>query len=123
MDSILDSVKKTLSIHPDDTAFDVDIMLHINSIFSTLHQLGIGPVEGFMIEDNDATWSEFLGSDLRLNSVKSFMYFKVRLAFDPPQTSYLLQALENQAKELEWRLSETRETDSTRNPNLPVVTS
>jgi hypothetical protein len=110
-DSILTSTKKVLGITEDYTPFDVDILMHINSVFSTLHQLGIGPTAGFSIEDATPTWSDFLGDDDRLNSVKTYVYLKVRLAFDPPGTSYLIQAIERQAQELEWRLNIVREND------------
>lgn len=108
-DSILTSTKKTLGIDEDYTAFDPDITMHINSVFSILTQLGIGPSEGFMIEDADAVWSDFLLTDMGLNSVKTYVYLRVRLLFDPPQTSYLIEALERQMREIEWRLSTHRE--------------
>jgi hypothetical protein len=109
-DSILDSTKKALGIESDYTAFDVDILMHINSVFSTLHQLGVGPGEGFVVEDAATQWSTFIGDDDRLNSVKTYMYLKVRLLFDPPGTSYLIDSLRKQAEELEWRLNVVRDT-------------
>ena len=109
--SILDSTKKNLGIAADYTAFDQDILMHINSAFSTLNQLGIGPVDGFMIEDETAVWDDFLLSDLRLNSVKTYVYLSVRLLFDPPPTSFTLSALTEQKKELEWRLNTYREEE------------
>lgn len=111
-DSILTSIKKVLGLEEDYEAFDVDILLHINSVFSTLNQLGIGPADGFSIEDDSATWDDFLDSDPRLNSVKSYLYLKVRMLFDPPQTSYLIEALNKQAQEFEWRLNVYREETS-----------
>jgi len=110
MDSILDSTKKVLGIDPAYTAFDVDVIMHINSTFSKLHQLGIGPTEGFIIEDNTAVWIDFLG-DLAptLSSVQSFMYLSVRLLFDPPATSYAIAAFERQLDELGWRINARRE--------------
>lgn len=108
-ESILTSTKKVLGIDESYTAFDVDIIMHINSVFSTLHQLGIGPDNGFMITDATATWDAFLGDDPRLNSIKTYMYLRVRLLFDPPATSFHINALENQIKELEWRLHVVRE--------------
>jgi hypothetical protein len=104
-DSILTSTKKILGIEEAYEAFDLDILTHINSVFSTLTQLGVGPAEGFMIEDKTATWDTFLGSDPRLNSVKSYVYLRVRLLFDPPQSSYAISALEKQAEEMAWRLN------------------
>jgi len=119
-DSILTSTKKVLGIEELYTAFDVDILMHINSVFSTLHQLGIGPVDGFFIEDATPTWTTFLGTDPRLNSVKTYVYLKVRILFDPPGTSYLIDSLRNQAEELEWRLNVVRETDDWVNPFVVV---
>ena len=104
-DSILDSTKKNLGIAPTDTTFDVDIIMHINSVFSTLEQLGVGPAGGFAIVDDTAVWSDFLGTDHRLNQVKTYMYLRVRLIFDPPQSSYAVTAMQEQIKEHEWRLN------------------
>lgn len=108
-DSILDSTKKMLGLDPTYTAFDLDVIMHINSVFTTLSQLGIGPLGGFMIEDSEATWDQYLGPENHLNSVKSYIYLKVRLLFDPPAMSFHLAAMENQVKELEWRLNVFRE--------------
>lgn len=103
-ESILDSTKKVLGIEPDYTAFDPDILMHINSVFSVLHQLGIGPSEGFVITDNGPIWSDFVTDD-RQNSVKTYVYLRVRLLFDPPTTSFHQAALKEQYQELEWRLN------------------
>lgn len=119
-DSILNNTKKVLGVEEDYTAFDADIMMHVNSVFSTLNQLGIGPVEGFMVEDETVTWFTFFGSDPRLNSVKTYTYLKVRMLFDPPGTSFLLDALDKQAKELEWRLNVTRENSEYQDPFVVV---
>jgi hypothetical protein len=108
--SILDSIKKVLNLESTYTAFDQDIILHINSVFSTLNELGIGPEQGFMIEDKDATWNTFLGDDPRLNNVKSYVYLRVRMLFDPPTLGYLIEAMERQIKEFEWRLNAYRES-------------
>lgn len=110
-DSILLSTKKILGIAADYTVFDEDIILHINSVFSTLHQLGIGPVTGFVIFGEDETWDLFLENDPRYNAVKSYMYLRVRLLFDPPTTSYLINSMDQQRQELEWRLNVVREGD------------
>lgn len=109
-ESILDSVKKVVNINKDDTSFDTDIVLHINSVFATLHQLGVGPEQGFQIEDSDALWEDFLLGDPRLNSIKTYVCLRVRMLFDPPMTSYHATAIQEQIKELEWRLSTQRET-------------
>lgn len=120
-DSILVSTKKILGLDASYTAFDVDIIMHINSVFGTLNQLGIGPVNGFMIEDDTALWSTFIGSDLNLNAVKTYVYLRVRLLFDPPATSFHITAMENQIKELEWRLNVYRETRDWIDPILGAV--
>lgn len=109
--SILNSTKKVLGIDASYTVFDVDVLMHINSVFSTLNQLGLGPVAGFSIEDAVPTWSDFIGADDRLSSVKSLMYLKVRLLFDPPTTSFHIAAMKEQIQELEWRLNVVREDD------------
>lgn len=108
-DSILNSVKKILGIAADYDAFDTDIIIHINTVFSTLNQLGLGPTDGFMIEDDSAVWEDFLLGDMRLNHVKTYTYLRVRVLFDPPTTGFTLTALQEQIKELEWRLSVFRE--------------
>lgn len=108
-ESILNSVKKVLGLEPDYTPFDLDVLMHINTAFSTLHQLGIGPSDGFMIEDDTTTWDAFLGGVLPLNSVKTLIFMKVRMIFDPPGTAALVSAYERQIQELEWRLSVYRE--------------
>lgn len=110
-DSILNSVKKILGIAPDYDAFDTDVIIHINSVFSTLNQLGLGPNEGFMIEDDSAVWEDFLLGDMRLNAIKTYVYLRVRVLFDPPTTGFTLTALQEQIKELEWRMNVVREAD------------
>jgi hypothetical protein len=107
--SILISTKKILGLAAEYTAFDLDVITHINTAFSTLTQLGIGPAEGFMIEDDTAVWTDFIPVDLQFNSVKSYVFLRVRQLFDPPQTSYLIDAMDKQIKELEWRLNVHRE--------------
>lgn len=108
--SILKSVKKTLNVDVSFTGFDIDILMHINSTFAVLNQLGVGPVDGFMIEDDSAEWADFYGDDPRWNLVRSAVYLRVRMLFDPPTTGYLVTALEKQLLELETRLSYYRET-------------
>lgn len=116
-DSILKSVKKILGIDDADTAFDLDILVHINSVFSTLNHLGIGPEDGFSIEDDTVLWATYIGGNLKYNSVITYMYLSVRLLFDPPQTSYLIDSLRFQQKELEWRLNAVREETQWVDPN------
>ena len=110
-ESILTSVKKLLGIAEDYTAFDTDLVLHINSVFLTLSQLGVGPEEGFMITSKDETWGDYMDSDALLNAVKSYVYLKVRLLFDPPTSSAVLASTERLISELEWRLNVAAETD------------
>lgn len=107
--SILTSVKKNLGLAEDYTAFDPDITLYINGVFSTLNQLGIGPDDGFMIEDKSTTWDELLGSEKRLNSVLTYVSLRVRMLFDPPALSHVKDAIERQILELEWRINVFRE--------------
>jgi hypothetical protein len=105
MESILTSIKKLLGIAESYTHFDADIIMHINSVFSTLTQIGVGPSSGFMIEDKSSDWSEFMETDPRLEMVKSYMGMKVRLLFDPPTSSAVMEALNRSISEFEWRLS------------------
>lgn len=109
--SILTSIKKSLGLDEDYVAFDPDILMFTNTVLATLNQLGVGPVNGYQIEDKDSTWDEFLGSDLRLNTVKSYVLLKVRLLFDPPATSFAIAAIEANAKELEYRIYTVMEVD------------
>lgn len=108
-DSILNSTKKILGIGSDYEVFDLDIITHINSAFATLTDLGIGPDEGYMIEDDSATWGDYLKGDNRLNPVRTYVYLKVRVLFDPPTTSFAIEAINKQIAELEWRLNTYRE--------------
>lgn len=118
--SILNSIKKNLGIAPEYTAFDADILMFINGVFSTLNQLGVGPVEGFLIEDATEEWDAFLGTDPRLNDVKTYMSLRVRMLFDPPQTSYFQESMKEQIKEHEWRLNARREETEWTDPNVLV---
>lgn len=104
-ESILTNTKKMLGLEADDDSFDLDVITHINGVFSTLNDFGVGPADGFMITDATETWDTYLGAEVNLNNVKQYMYLKVRLAFDPPSTSYLITALQELAKELEWRIT------------------
>jgi hypothetical protein len=108
-DSILDSTKKILGLSSDYTPFDLDIITHLNSAFSTLSQLGVGPEDGFYITDSEPTWDDFLAPENQLNMVKTYVFLKVRMMFDPPSTSYLIEAMNQQILEHEWRLNAFRE--------------
>lgn len=112
MDSILTSIKKLLGITEEYTHFDADIVMHINSVFTILCQLGVGPESGFSISDASAVWSDFLPDNSNLELVKSYMYQKVRLLFDPPQSSALLDAMKQSISELEWRINVQAESGS-----------
>jgi hypothetical protein len=102
-DSILESIKKLLG-NEGDTHFDTDIRMHINSALMILAQLGIGTT-GFLITGKDELWSDFLADKKDLEAVKSYVYLKVRLLFDPPTVSAVIEAMERQIKEFEWRLN------------------
>ena len=104
MESILTSIKKLLGIEEEYTQFDNDIIMHINSVFLNLTQLGVGPAEGFLIEDDTATWEDFIGDSNQLQAVKSYMYLKVKLLFDPPLSSSVIESMNRMIAELEWRL-------------------
>lgn len=112
MESILTSIKKLLGITEEDEHFDMDIIIHINSVFSDLHQLGVGPEKCFSIQDKIPTWSEFINEADEINSVKTYTYLKVKLIFDPPLSSSTLSAFERQIKEFEWRLGVAADTQS-----------
>ena len=105
MDSILTSVKKMLGIPEDYEQFDIDIIMHINSVFMILTQLGVGPEEGFTISNKSDKWSDFIGEGKLVELVKSYIYLKVRLIFDPPQSSSIIEAMNRQISEFEWRIN------------------
>lgn len=108
---ILNDVKKVLGLPSEYDAFDLDVLMHINTAMSTLHQLGIGPDEGFMIEDDTAEWVDLLGDDPRQNQARTYVCLRTRMLFDPPTTSYLISAMERQITEMEWRMNIVREGD------------
>lgn len=106
LESILDTIKQMLGIPSTDTAFDNDILVNINSAFMVLHQLGVGPeLAPYSIEDNTPIWTDFLTDTVYYSVVKTYIYLKVKVVFDPPGTSFLLDAMQRQIQELEWRLS------------------
>jgi len=104
MESILTSVKKMLGIAEEYEHFDDDIIMHINSVFMILTQMGIGPAEGFRIEDDNSTWEDFTSDNLMLESVKSYMYLRVKALFDPSASSAVAGSMDRLISELEWRL-------------------
>lgn len=120
-ESILNSTKKILGLDEDFTAFDLDVTTHINSAFATLNQLGIGPEDGYAIEDASATWVAFFGANLRYNSIKTYVFLSVKLVFDPPSSGYAVTAAKEQKQELEWRLNVVREQTEWIDPDPEVI--
>lgn len=112
MESILTSIKKLLGITEEYNHFDQDIIMHINSVFSVLTQLGVGPANGFSITDKDATWNDFIKDDPRLEMVKSYMHQKVKLLFDPPLSSAVMESTNRILSELEWRINVAVESEN-----------
>lgn len=104
MSSILTSVKKQLGIDADYTQFDQDIIMHINSVFSILTQLGVGSDDGFSITGDTEEWTDFIDEDPRLEMVKSYVGLKVRMIFDPPTSSPIAEAIKQNIAELEYRM-------------------
>ena len=111
VDSILNSIKKLHGIPAEDSSFDPDLTMYINSVFTILTQLGIGPVEGFYIEDQTTLWSDFVQDRFITESIRTFMYVKVRLMFDPPASPTMVEALNAVAKEQEWRILQRAENN------------
>lgn len=105
MDSILTSVKKLIGISEDDDQFDADIIIHINSVLVILSQLGVGNGERFTIEDDSATWDEFIPDSKILDTVKTYVYLRVKLIFDPPASSSVTESINRTIAELEWRIN------------------
>lgn len=103
MESILDSIKKLLGIQPEYRAFDEDLIIHINTVFIILNQLNVGPEEGFMIVDGSESWDDFI-KGINETMVKTYIYLKVRLMFDPPTSGVLVESMNSMISELEWRL-------------------
>ena len=110
-ESILNSVKKMLGLSTEYDYFDQDIIMHINTTFMVLTQLGIGPVNGFYIQDESATWDEFLGNEKNLEAVKTYIYLKVKLMFDPPLSNTVMECMKQNISELEWRLNHQTESN------------
>lgn len=111
-ESILTSIKKLLGPTEEYDAFDPDIIMHINSLFLTLQQIGIGPNEGFFISDKTSVWSDFVSDKVLVNAVKIYMYLKVKLLFDPPLSSSAVDSINRQISEYEWRINEYADNPS-----------
>lgn len=110
-ESILISIKKLLGISEEYTNFDTDIIIHINSAFMVLNQLGVGPSDGFSIEDDSATWDEYIPTEYKkLEAVKTYIYLKTKIVFDPPQSGTVMEAIKQSIKEYEWRLNVSAES-------------
>ena len=105
MESILTSIKKLLGIEAEYEHFDPDIIMHINSVFMVLNQLGVGPSEGFSIEDDTSVWTDFISNNTKIEAVKSYIYLKVKLLFDPPLSSAAIDSIKRMIDEYEWRLN------------------
>lgn len=105
MESILTSIKKLLGIPEEYDHFDADIIMHINSVFMILSQLGVGPSKGFSITDDTTTWDEYVSEKQNLEAVKTYVFMKVKLMFDPPLSSAVTEAMNRNISELEWRLN------------------
>ena len=103
MESILISIKKLLGLMPEYTYFDDDIIVHINTAFAALNQLGVGPAEGFIIVDENSEWGD-VTTEKNLSMIKSYIYLKVRTLFDPPTSSVLMESINRNIAELEWRI-------------------
>lgn len=109
-EKILSSIKKLLGLNDGVTAFDTDIVIHINTVFANLAQTGVGPQDsegkniGFRISTGNEVWGDFTANDILIENVKTYVYIKVKMVFDPPTSSALIDAYNAQAKELEWRL-------------------
>lgn len=112
MESILTSIKKLLGIEEDYEHFDQDIIIHINSAFMVLTQLGVGPSEGFAICDESSLWSDFITDNARIEAVKTYIYLKVKLLFDPPLSSSVIESINRSISEFEWRLNVAAETEN-----------
>lgn len=104
MESILTSIKKLLGIAEEYTHFDADLIMHINSVLSILTQIGVGPAEGFSIKDDSSVWEDFVPENSKLELIKSYMYMKVKLLFDPPLSSAVIESTNRMTSELEWRI-------------------
>lgn len=103
--SILNSIKKMLGVDIDCHAFDDELVMYINSVFPTLFQIGYDTARDFMIDGEDQTWEDLILEDLGIiNLIKTYVYAKVRMLFDPPTSSFVLESLNNQTKEMEWRI-------------------
>lgn len=119
--SILNDVKQICGIEPEYEHFDLDLIMHINSAFSTLNQIGVGPADGFEITGTEETWDDLLAANPKFNSVRTYVALKVKFIFDPPPTSFVIAAMEKQLEQFEWRLNVVREETEWVDPTVPVA--
>ena len=108
-ENILDSIKKLLGIPEDYTAFDQDIMIHVNSVFMILYELGVGPSNGYSLKDGTEKWGDFISDDENLEGIKTYVYMKVKTIFDPPLNSAVLASMKELISEFEWRINNEAE--------------
>lgn len=120
-DTVLTSTKKILGLDESYTVFDQDIMTHINSALMVVSQIGIGPEEGMEITSDLDLWKDILPADVMYNTVKTYVYLRVRILFDPPTTSFMITALEDQLREYEWRLNVHRESSQWTKPGVEAT--
>ena len=113
MESILTSIKKLLGIAEEYTHFDADLIMHINSVFSILTQIGVGPAEGFSIKDESSVWEDFVPDNAKWELIKSYTYMKVKLLFDPPLNSAVIESINRIIAELEWRIQVAADSEKT----------
>lgn len=104
-ESILITIKKLLGLSENNESFDLDVITHINTVFMTLRQIGVGPEEGFSIEDDGAIWEDYVSPDDDLEAIKTYIFLRVKIIFDPPLNAAVLEALQENMREYEWRLN------------------
>lgn len=121
MESILTSIKKMLGITEEYQHFDADLIMHINSVLSILTQLGVGPSEGFFIEDDSATWYDFIPANTNFEMVKTYVHLRVKVIFDPPASSVVMASMERMINEFEWRINILAETMEKVTPEKPII--
>lgn len=108
-ESILTSIKKLLGVSEDCTDFDADIIIHINTAFMSLNQLGVGPDEGFRVDNKNDTWDTYVTDNDDLEAIKTYIYLRVKLLFDPPLNASIIESFKESIRELEWRINHQAE--------------
>ena len=110
--SILTDIKKLIGLDSEDTSFDTDLIININSAIDVLRQIGVKMDSDFCVEDNTATWGDLIPEGYTLNQIKTYLWMKVRKWFDPPQNGTAMDALNTSIADLEWRISVAVDPDS-----------